>query len=123
MQVSCTGQHQIERVLLYKSLFTENTVASQQLFHARNLHKKNLAASRYDRHASFLYKFLVHVSPALLTEIIKRHSKEAELKITLLFTQYKKLTAPNMNSFFSQVQFCQQFRKVPKKNCVYAYCT
>jgi len=42
--------------------------------HARNLYKKNLAASRYDRQASFLYKltctnflykFLVRVSPTL----------------------------------------------------------
>jgi len=32
---------------------------------ARNLYKKNLAASRYDRRASFLYKFLARLSPAL----------------------------------------------------------
>jgi len=35
----------------------------------RNLHKKNLAANRYDRHARFLYKFLVRVSPALRSEV------------------------------------------------------
>jgi len=44
------------------------------LFRARNLHKKNLAASRNDRRASFLYKltrtsflnkFLACLSPAL----------------------------------------------------------
>jgi len=35
------------------------------LFRARNLHNKNLAANRYDRHASFLYKFLCGVTPAL----------------------------------------------------------
>jgi len=40
------------------------------LFRARNLHKTNLAASRYDRHARFfgqvnLYTFLARLSPAL----------------------------------------------------------
>jgi len=35
------------------------------LFRSRNLHTKVLAASCYDRHASFLYKFFIHVSPVL----------------------------------------------------------
>jgi len=48
-------EHSIERVLFRTRNLHDG---------ARNLHKKNLAESRYDRHASFLYKFLVCVSSA-----------------------------------------------------------
>jgi len=48
--------HQIEHVLF---------CAKNLHYCARNLHKKILAASRYDKHASFLYKFLARLSPAL----------------------------------------------------------
>jgi len=47
-------EHQIERVL----------------FRAGNLHEKNLAASRYDRHATFLYELTLQVSCTCVTVII-----------------------------------------------------
>jgi len=62
-------EHQTERVLFHARNVHDC---------ARNLHKKNLAASCYDRHASFLYeltctsfvyKFLAHLSPALETTL------------------------------------------------------
>jgi len=45
------------------------TLLTYLLFRAGNLHKKNLAASRYDRRASFLYKFFVQDSYRCVTGI------------------------------------------------------